>query len=477
MSLTKLEKDMGIIQKLDDEPNDVGGLSAADLKKKFDESGETVKTFLNDTLIPEIEQSFAETAKKQDLSDVVLGQIPDHTLTEEKLSEDLSEKLNSAAPKETVFTREETLTQKTAALYGLTNEAVPDDLFELIHFFIPSEYGVLGVETKNSNGDAVVATFTVSPAIDGKTKFTTNSQGIAAIFAPPGEYTVKITTGIFAESDNPTATVTVNYGIVSIANFSVTIKEHGEATISESQSIDVPLWLTSLDLFGCGAGASGSVAYRKSGSTIYAYASGSGGGYTQTKLSQNLAGKTLDIQIGAGGTPVTVNAVNTDVLQSSTGLDGGTTTVKVNSSAILTANGGKHGKTEANDRVVPGGAGGSGGGSGGSEGKPGGAGGTNGSDGGSVNSNGGKGQGTTTKPFGDTSKTAFCCGGAGVGPAGSGSGGTPGKVASGNTNVIASDGVNYGDAGGSALLTASSYYSGTYAKSGAGHNGVVMLRW
>ena len=132
MSLTKLEKDMGIIQKLDDEPNDVGGLSAADLKKKFDESGETVKTFLNDTLIPEIEQSFAETAKKQDLSDVVLGQIPDHTLTEEKLSEDLSEKLNSAAPKETVFTREETLTQKTAALYGLTNEAVPDDVFELL---------------------------------------------------------------------------------------------------------------------------------------------------------------------------------------------------------------------------------------------------------------------------------------------------------------------------------------------------------
>lgn len=54
MALSKLTKDMAIIQKLDDEPNDVGGLTAAELKAKFDEAGEAVKAFLNDTLLPEL---------------------------------------------------------------------------------------------------------------------------------------------------------------------------------------------------------------------------------------------------------------------------------------------------------------------------------------------------------------------------------------------------------------------------------------
>lgn len=54
MALTKLTKDMAIIQKLDDEPNDVGGLTAAQLKAKFDEAGEAIKAFLNDTLLPEL---------------------------------------------------------------------------------------------------------------------------------------------------------------------------------------------------------------------------------------------------------------------------------------------------------------------------------------------------------------------------------------------------------------------------------------
>lgn len=54
MEFTKLSRDMGIIAKLDDEPNDVGGLSAAELKAKFDEAGNAIKTYLNETLLPEL---------------------------------------------------------------------------------------------------------------------------------------------------------------------------------------------------------------------------------------------------------------------------------------------------------------------------------------------------------------------------------------------------------------------------------------
>ena len=54
MALTEFTKDMAIIQKLDDEPNDVGGLTAAQLKAKFDEAGEALKYYINHTLLAEL---------------------------------------------------------------------------------------------------------------------------------------------------------------------------------------------------------------------------------------------------------------------------------------------------------------------------------------------------------------------------------------------------------------------------------------
>ena len=55
MSLPTLDNDLNIIQQLDDEPNDVGGLSAAELKAKFDEGGLAIQTYINDTLVPALE--------------------------------------------------------------------------------------------------------------------------------------------------------------------------------------------------------------------------------------------------------------------------------------------------------------------------------------------------------------------------------------------------------------------------------------
>lgn len=43
MALPTCNEDMNIISKLDDEPNDVGGLSAAALKAKFDLAGNLLK--------------------------------------------------------------------------------------------------------------------------------------------------------------------------------------------------------------------------------------------------------------------------------------------------------------------------------------------------------------------------------------------------------------------------------------------------
>lgn len=55
MALTLFDKDLDIIAKLDDEPNDVGGLSGDDLKEEFDKAGNLIKDYINKSLIPEIE--------------------------------------------------------------------------------------------------------------------------------------------------------------------------------------------------------------------------------------------------------------------------------------------------------------------------------------------------------------------------------------------------------------------------------------
>ena len=52
MSIPTLDTDLSIIQKLDDYPNDVGGLSAAQLKAKFDEGGLVLQVYINTVLIP-----------------------------------------------------------------------------------------------------------------------------------------------------------------------------------------------------------------------------------------------------------------------------------------------------------------------------------------------------------------------------------------------------------------------------------------
>lgn len=54
LEIRMLDGDLNIIQKLDDEPNDVGGLSSAELKAEFDKGGNIIKKYINETLIPAI---------------------------------------------------------------------------------------------------------------------------------------------------------------------------------------------------------------------------------------------------------------------------------------------------------------------------------------------------------------------------------------------------------------------------------------
>ena len=54
ITVPSCDVDVTVIQQLDDEPNDVGGLTAAELKAKFDETNAAVKSYINDELIPAV---------------------------------------------------------------------------------------------------------------------------------------------------------------------------------------------------------------------------------------------------------------------------------------------------------------------------------------------------------------------------------------------------------------------------------------
>ena len=76
LEIQLMDGDLNVIQKLDDEPNDVGGLTSAELKAKFDESGNIIKKYINETLIPAVlaEDATEESRKQAEAARVVAEQ-------------------------------------------------------------------------------------------------------------------------------------------------------------------------------------------------------------------------------------------------------------------------------------------------------------------------------------------------------------------------------------------------------------------
>lgn len=84
MALTRLEDDLNIISKLDNQPNDVGGLSPEDLKAKFDEAVNIIKDYLNAVLIPGIEDAIGAGTIEQIAGDKLI----DESISAAKLASD-----------------------------------------------------------------------------------------------------------------------------------------------------------------------------------------------------------------------------------------------------------------------------------------------------------------------------------------------------------------------------------------------------
>lgn len=212
---------------------------------------------------------------------------------------------------------------------------------------------------------------------------------------------------------------------------------------------------TKVDIFAVGGGGGGG-----NGNDGSYGGQGGGGGFTATVKAKSLAKNvSYTVTIGAGG------AAHTPGGASSFG-------------ELCTAQGGWYGANGGDG----GGAGGSGGGVPGSTAntwakRAGGAGGSDGSDGLTTNeiyTAVGKGQGTTTRAFGDSDGELYAGGGGGGGTWGaksSGPGGAGGAGGGGNGNKFRMDGLpgetNTGGGGGG---------GGGHNAGGAGGSGIVILR-
>lgn len=230
-------------------------------------------------------------------------------------------------------------------------------------------------------------------------------------------------------------------------NWKIRLLTSGVLTISDTGS-----WDGKADVFMVGGGGAG-------------HAAGGGSGYTTTSTVQIDVNKEYEILVGAGGIPVDKTGAPYD--------SGGKT-----EAFGLTANGGERGRTlgAAEDVKGAGGNGASGGGSYGG-GQMGGYGGSDGSDGrgGDNSAVNGKGQGTTTREFGESDGRLYAGGGSGgsktIIAGGEGGGGKSGKPASysGDTQIEAGDGEeNTGGGGGG--------QGNGYTKDGSGGSGIVIIR-
>ena len=71
-NFTNLTADLDNVQKLDDLPNAVGGLTAAQLKAVFDQAGDDIKSYLNGTLLAELA---SETSSDSGASKIGIEEI------------------------------------------------------------------------------------------------------------------------------------------------------------------------------------------------------------------------------------------------------------------------------------------------------------------------------------------------------------------------------------------------------------------
>lgn len=288
-----------------------------------------------------------------------------------------------------------------------------------------------------------------------ETKCVTMEDGTVTLRNTWGTFTVSVPTTPWIDAEIPSTTIQISEGDSKEFILKPVSKSITSATIASSKNIIFSDLVKSVDVFcvGGGGGASGCL---NDGITTGKGGAGGGGGYTSTLLNAKFTPEvSYEAIIGAGG----AGGAYASPEDLTSGKDGGST-----SFLSCIANGGKGSADYANA-----GDGGSGGGASSiaideHSGIAGSNGGSDGSDGerrsSSYSGTPGKGQGTTTRSFGES--TGILCS-----PGGGGHGSFYRNNYSSCQNPgVAGEGTDYGKGG-----------TGYSTSGGSGKSGVIMIRW
>lgn len=264
----------------------------------------------------------------------------------------------------------------------------------------------------------------------------TDTSGKLTAYVKAGTYTLTSSaTGKYLDCDMARQTITVTAGQNTSLVWRETAKTDPLEFITSSATIRFSKNVDEVDVFCVGGGGSGA---HNTGSSSTDYSGGGGGGYTATGINVAFTPETeYPAIVGAG-------AVASETANQ--GNQGGTSSLL----GVSAAGGKGGGYREGGD-----------GGSGGAV--PGGAGGSDGNDAtGAGGLTPGKGQGHTTRPFGDETDDSVFSGGGGA------SGAEPGELGGG---AYCEDGLeNTGGGGGGGGHNAGQ-------PGGSGGSGIIMVRW
>lgn len=123
LDIQLLDGDLNIIQKLDDEPNDVGGMTSAELKATFDKAGNIIKDYLNNQLVPailaadatEAARSEAEAARQSAETGREQAETERVSAEEARASAEETRQSNETARKNAETSREDAETGRSSA--------------------------------------------------------------------------------------------------------------------------------------------------------------------------------------------------------------------------------------------------------------------------------------------------------------------------------------------------------------------------
>lgn len=372
----------------------------------------------------------------------------------------------------------------------------PDDAFRYLALMNATVYGGIAIRVISNGLPLSGITFSVT----GTGSVTTDSQGCVFLRKPPGNYTATFTSTLDLVFSPASFQVTATAGKINSYNVEAQESTTTEKTFTSSTTVNFSDRVSGFDIFCVGGGGSGgaAVCIGRSHPNISVGIGGAGGKTATTKGVQN-TGQQIQVSIGSGGTQVTASisdSTSTATGNAVSGNSGGETYVSVGGVKKCSAPGGEGGTGRYDYdqfRSAEGASGGSGSGAvGWKYSIDAGSSGSNGGDGGPSeypynNVTGGKGQGTTTRAFGESIGEAYSPAGGSVGAWNNVSIGSPGsgggqgyaQIPSGTTGSAAgSQGTVEGAGGGGAAVSKSSSSSVSLtATSGAGKSGLVKIRW